>query len=147
MSYITNTDIEERLGTVAYIQLTDDAGTGAADLDKVEAARQGAMGEVDSYLATRYSVPIDLVAHPELAGILKSVSLDLVEYRLHARRPPVHDDVARKREEAVAWLQAVARGEAVLPAASAPASTTAIGLVGETIGPERQFSRESLESA
>ena len=67
MSYITDTDIERRLGTTAYIQLTDDAGTGAADLSVVAAAREGAVGEVNSFLARRFRVPIDLNNHPELA--------------------------------------------------------------------------------
>jgi len=31
MSYATNADIEERLGTATYIELTDDTGLGQAD--------------------------------------------------------------------------------------------------------------------
>ncbi len=87
MPYVTNADIEERLGTLAYVQLTDDTGSGAADLDKVNEARLGAEGEVDSYLAARYAVPVDLVAHPELSAVLRTFVLDLVEYRLRNRRP------------------------------------------------------------
>ena len=48
MSYITNSDIELRLGTSRYIQLTDDTGSGSADTNIVDEARQGAEGEVDS---------------------------------------------------------------------------------------------------
>ena len=45
MSYITNVDIEERLGTALYTQLTDDTGTGSADTDVVDSSRDEAEGE------------------------------------------------------------------------------------------------------
>ena len=51
MAYITNSDIQAWLGTAAYVALTDDAGTGSADTAKVDQARLGAEGEVNSYLA------------------------------------------------------------------------------------------------
>ncbi len=115
MAYVTNSDIEERLGTAAYVQLTDDDGTGSADEDKVDEARLGAEGEVNSYLGRRYQVPIDLTRHAEVADVLKSFVLDLVEYRLHARRPPVPGAISNKRNQAIAWLDRVARADVVLP--------------------------------
>jgi len=51
MGYVTNADIENRLGSAAYVQLTDDEGTGSANEDRVDEARLGAEGEADSYLA------------------------------------------------------------------------------------------------
>ena len=145
MSYATNADIEERLGHTAYVQLTDDTGSGSADEDKVSEARLAAEGEVNSYLGRRYAVPVDVTGGEELAGVLKSVTLDLVEYRLHARRPPVPDDVRGKRESAVQWLQRVASGQAVLPAANELATNPAGGITGEVTGAARVMSREELE--
>ena len=87
MAYVTSEQIETRLGSVPFVQLTDDAGSGSPDLAVVDAARQAAEGEADSYLARRYAVPIDVNAHGELSALLTGVVLDLVEYRLHARRP------------------------------------------------------------
>jgi phage gp36-like protein len=142
MPYVTNADIEERLGTLAYVQLTDDAGSGTADLDKVNEARLGAEGEVDSYLAARYAVPVDLVAHPELSAVLRTFVLDLVEYRLRNRRPPVPANVARRRDEAIAWLRRAADGTVQLPAAAAPASHPTRS-PAQTVGPPRDWTRES----
>lgn len=147
MAYITNNDIEERLGTLAYVQLTDDGGTGSADLDKVAEARSGAEGEADSYLATRYAVPVDLLAEPQIAAVLKSFVLDIAEYRLHNRRPPVPADVARRRNEAIAWLQRVATGAVQLPATVMRAANAALGTIAETAGPARMFTRDNLEDA
>jgi len=144
MGYVTNADIEERLGGAQYVQLTDDEGTGQADTDKVDEARLGAEGEVNSYIGRRYAVPVDLSRYPELADVLRSIVLDLVEYRLHARRPPVPPDIIRKRQSALQWLERVARGEIVLPATSVVTGNTATGTVGESSTSRRIFTRDSL---
>ncbi len=146
MAYVTNNDIEERLGTAAYIQLTDDTGSGSADIDKVDEARLGAEGEVNSYLGRRYAVPIDLAAHAEVADVLKSFVLDLVEYRLHSRRPPVPSAVSSKRNQAIAWLDRVARAEVILPSVDPIAENPATGLAAETSSNERIFTRDELDA-
>lgn len=144
MSYISNDDIETRLGTKTYVQLTDDDGDAAADVGVVDEARLGADREVDSYLARRYAVPIDLVAHPELAGLLATLTLDLAEYRLRARRPPVPDAATQLRQQAVQWLERIAGGAIDLPALTElPASV----LRGPRTGwrsEERVLSRDEL---
>ena len=146
MAYASNADVEERLGTSVCVQLTDDAGTGLVDGDKVTEARIGSEGEVDSYLGRRCAVPVDLEAHPELAAVLKSVTLDLVEYRLHARRQPVPQDVRLKRDAALQWLQRVASGQAVLPAATEPKGNPATGIAGTVIGARRVLTRDQMEN-
>ncbi len=146
MAYVTNSDIEERLGTAAYVQLTDDTGTGSADTDKVDEARLGAEGEVNSYLGRRYQVPIDLAQHAEVADVLKSFVLDLAEYRLHARRPPVPGAVSNKRNQAIAWLDRVARADVVLPSVDPIQENSARGVSAETSSNERFFTRDDLDN-
>ena len=144
MSYIINSDVELRLGTARYVQLTDDAGTGSANTAVVDEARLGAEGIVNSYLAQRYAVPIDLNTHPQVAAVLKSTTLDLVEYRLHARRRQVPVDVIAKRDAATAWLQRVARGETALPSVAPISPNAAAGLRAATTGEDRLLSRDEL---
>ncbi len=146
MGYISNADIEERLGTASYVQLTDDTGTGEADADKVDEARLGAEGEVDSYLARRYAVPIDVTSHPELAGLLRSIALDLAEFRLHCRRPPVSEDVLRKRDATISWLSQVARGAIVLPSASALPANEAEGFRAAVAGRRRVLTDDEMQT-
>ena len=144
MSYLTNTDIENRVGTAAYVQLTDDDGDNQADTVVVDEVRLGAEGEVNSYLARRFAVPIDLTVYPELSDLLKSITLDLVEMRLRARRPPVPDATLRSHGDALAWLRGVAEGAIALPSAS-PISPT--GLQGPAIltsGEERILSHDEF---
>lgn len=145
MTYVTNADIESWLGTQTYIELTDDAGSGSADEMKVDEARLGAEGEANSYLATRYQVPLKLSSEPEVAAVLKSFVLDLVSYRLHSRRPPVPDDIVRRRDEAVTWLARVAGGLVQLPAEMAVSENTALGTIGQVVGPQRQMTRDTVE--
>lgn len=146
MSYVTNSDIQSRLGSQAYIQLTDDAGSGSADTAKVDEARLGAEGEVNSYLATRYATPVDLTNEPEVQAVLKSFVLDLVSYRLHSRRPPVPADMVRRREEAVTWLSRVASGIVQLPSAITLAESASMGSLPQSAGPARSMTRETLEN-
>ncbi|MCB9849133.1 MAG: DUF1320 family protein [Phycisphaerales bacterium] len=144
MAYITTEDIALRLGPSGYVQLTDDAGTGNANEAVVDAERLAAEGEVDSYLARRYRVPIDLSRHGELAGLLAAVALDLAEYRLHARRPPVPADVHERQRAALTWLSRVASGEVVLPSVAQVAGNSATGAVAATIGEAAVLSRDEL---
>lgn len=144
MAYITNSDIENRVGSAAYVQLADDDGDNIADVDVVDEVRLAAEGEVNSYLAQRYEVPVDLAVHPELADLLTSITLDLAEYRLHARRPPVGSDVLRKRAHAIELLSRIAEGRAALPAATPIAPNATRGSVSDTTGSLRVLSREEL---
>lgn len=147
MSYITNADIENRMGTTAYVALTDDDSDEVADTPRVDEFRLGAEGEADSYLATRYQTPVDLSAHPELSAVLKSFVLDLVEYRMHGRRPPVPVDIVRRHAEAVAWFTRIATGAAHLPAATPLKSDASRPPLAETFGPPRVFQRDQADDA
>ena len=144
MAYITNGDIEERVGSATYVQLADDDGDGVADVAVVEEARLGAEGEVNSYLVRRYEVPINLSAHSELAGLLVSVTLDLAELRLRSRRPPVPEAALRRRDQAVEWLTRVAEGAIGLPSVLPLASSTVRGLRVASTGANRVLSRDEM---
>ncbi len=120
------------------MQLTDDAHTGEVNLAVVTETVDGTEGEVNSHLALRYTVPVDGTVNPDAVALLRSIVLDLVEYRLHARRPPVPAEVAAKRVAAVDWLKSVAEGRVVLPAA-------ADGFRAAVTGNVRILSREEME--
>ena len=144
MTYITNSDIESWIGSAAYIQLTDDAGTGSANTARVDEARIGAEGEANSYLATRYSVPVDLTGESQVAAVLRNFVLDLAAYRLHSRRPPVPLDIVRRREEAIQWFSRLASGLVQLPSGTALRENAALGIIADTAGASRIMTRESL---
>ena len=144
MAYITNTDIEARLGSQAYVQLTDDDADGVADIGVVNEARLAAEGEVDSYLSRRYEVPINLSVHSELVGLLMSITLDLAEHKLRSRRPPVPPDAIRKYTQAIVWLRDLSEGRVDLPSAAEVAVNTTRGTIAATTGADCVLSREEL---
>jgi phage gp36-like protein len=125
VAYITNADIELRLGVSTFVQLTDDDDDGEADVAVVDEVRLAAEAEVNSFLAQRYAAPIDVAMLPELAALLKAVTLDVAEFRCRVRRPPVAEDARRLYERAREWLRWVASGVVQLPSLSAaPAAGT-----------------------
>jgi len=146
MAYLTNLDIEQRLGHAACVQLADDDGDGQPDAGVVDEARLGAEGELNSYLARRYEVPIDLGRHPDVGDLLKTVALDLAEYRLRLRRPPMPDDAAARRQRTTAWLARVADGRVSLPASIPIAASSSRGTVATVTGATRRLSDKELES-
>ena len=146
MAYASLTDLEQRLGSAVYVQLTDDVGTGVPDADVADEAMRGAEGEVNSFLGRRYAVPVETAGEEQMAAVLKSVTLDLAEYRLHTRRPTMPEDVRRKREAAVRWLQLVAAGQAVLPSSRELADNPALAPAGEVVGSPRALTREEMEN-
>jgi len=145
MAYANTSDLQQRMGTVVLVQLTDDTGSGEIDQAKVAEALEGAQGEVDSYVARRCGVPVDVSEEPSLGAVLKSITLDLAAHRLHTRRPPVPDDVRRKRAAAVQWLERVAAGEVVLPSSTAPAGNPVTGSYAEAASNPRVLTRETME--
>jgi len=145
MAYATNEDILVRLGPTMYVQLTDDVGSGTADEAKVTEARVAAEGEVNSYLARRYAVPVDVANHPEVAGLLRSVTVDLAEVRLRLRKPPMHADFVRRRADAIAWLERVASGTVRLPSVAELPVNAAEGIRGAVVGSPRVIGRGEME--
>jgi phage gp36-like protein len=145
MRYASNADVEERLGTATCVELTDDTGSGIIDEDKVTEAVVAAEAEIDSYLGRRYFIPLDGAQEPELADLLKRLTVDLAEYRLRARRLPIADDVGRMRDGVLQWLQRAANGEVVLPMTHEIAGNPALGAAGAVTGPPRVLSRGLMD--
>ena len=145
MAYLSNSDIQSLLGTAATIELTDDTGSGSVNADIVTAARIGAEGEANSFFSTRYRVPIDLSVEPDVAAVIRTFILDLAVYRLHSRKPPIPEDLVRRRQEAIAWLTRVADGRVRLPSVATLPDNDAAGLLGEAAGPPRTMTRQSLD--
>ena len=144
MAYITNADIEQRLGNDTYVQLTDDDGDGLADVGVVDEARLGAEGEVDSYLARRFKVPVNLVTYPEVAGLLMALTLDIVELRRRSRRPPVPDEARERAQRTIEWLRKVSEGRAEMPSSVRLPDSTSVGTRSVTSGETRRLTHDEL---
>lgn len=121
MAYGTQADLIARYGEPEIIQASDrdDPPSGAIDSASVDRALDDASSEIDSYLATRYTVP---VASPP--NVLKAAELVVARYRLHDDRAT--DRIRDDYKSIISWLRDVSTGKASLPGvadASAGATT------------------------
>lgn len=136
MPYATQADLVERFGETEIIQLSDRDRTGAIDSAVVTAKLADADAEIDAYLATRYTLPLASVP-----TVLKRVACDVARYHLFDDR--VTDDVRRRYEDALKFLQAVAKGTVSIgvdPIGQAPASSD----LPDHCAPDPVFDRQTL---
>lgn len=161
MSYLLASDLLTRIGAEELLQVCDRtmprlvtaellaAAVASADLsswpaDEVAAvatvmsrlatAIKDAQSEIDSYLASRYSVPL---ATPP--AVVARFAGDIARYCLHGNNA---DDTVQKRyDTAIAFLKNVAAGKATLgPEAQTPAP---VGGIVEIVSAGKIFGRQA----
>lgn len=117
MSYCTLADLIKRYGKDEIIELTDRDRSGDIDEAIVESAISDAKNEIDSYLATRYELP--LLSVP---AMLNPVCSDIARYYLYEDR--VTDHVEKRYKDRIDYLVRVSKRTASLPITDpAPTST------------------------
>lgn len=136
--YATQADMTTRFGVDELVQATDlaDPSTGAINVATLEAALADAQSEIDSYLATRYTLPL---ASPP--AVLTRLACDMARYYLWRENPS--EAVAQRYQDAVAFLKNVAKGLAALDVVvptDAPATTGGPAFTA----PPRVFTRQTL---
>ncbi|MFH1028488.1 MAG: DUF1320 domain-containing protein [Pseudomonadota bacterium] len=138
MAYSTLDDLKKNIPEAVIIQLTDDAGTGEIVQDKIDEAITSADGEIDGYLATRYTVPLD-----PIPALISKFSADIAIYNLYSRVAETIPDTRSDRyKNAIRTLEKISEGKIRLggetePPAKAQASAS-------FVAPERLFTREKL---
>ncbi len=138
MAYATRRELIDRL--------TDAVATSLSASDAViDEALAGADGEVNSYLAGRYRVPVD-AGHTQAASLLRTATLNLAEWQLWTRRgreiPPRIQDA---RQASIGWLRDLAAGRAVLPAATTIAAATVNAPAASIAGSSSVMTQSSMD--
>ena len=113
----------ERFGEAELLQLAPGPeGEGAEPvLDEalLLSTLRRASREADSYLATRYAVPltpaVDAAGAPLWPEPLTSFVADMAHYHLCGGNARDDEGITRRYQEALDWLKAVAKGQADLP--------------------------------
>jgi phage gp36-like protein len=124
MPYAARQDLIDRFGEQEIIQLTDKANPPAGVIDQavLDSVSADADGVIDSYIASRYTLP--LAAAPK---ILVRYACDITRYFLYGDQPG--EAQRRAYDDAIKFLRSVADGtvslgldsanQAVAPAAGA----------------------------
>jgi len=140
MPYATQADLETRFGAAELERLTDRDGTaGGVVAAVVAAALARAEAEIDGYIASRVTLPLDPVP-----GTVGAWTCELARYYLHEDRVP--DTVRQRYEDVMARLKDVAAGRLSLGqgggAATDPLSAGPVLIEA----PERALTRDSLKN-
>ncbi|MFH1417267.1 MAG: phage protein Gp36 family protein [Planctomycetota bacterium] len=153
MSYATLDDLKQRLGSNAdppgaYEQLTDRVTLTTGDDAVGQEVLEAAHGEVNGWLAKRYTVPIAVSADATLAQRLRGVTLDLAEHGAWETSPTritTPKRVADNYAAAIRWLTEVAAGGASLPGVTEVPAATVNGPTAMTVGHEARFTEDNLK--
>jgi len=138
MAYATQQNLIDRFGERELIELTDraDPPTGAIDAAVVTKALADADGAINGYLAVKYQLPISPVP-----VMFERFGCDIARYYLYEDR--VTDQVRRRYEDAIKYLEGVASGKVNI---GVDASNQAPSSSGgpEVSAPDRIFTGDSL---
>jgi phage gp36-like protein len=136
MPYATQQDLVDRFTEAQLLAIADRDADSALDADVVTKALDDASEEIDSYISTRYALPLATVP-----GRLVAVASDIAFYKLHPAAAP--EDVRQRYDDAIAFLKNVSKGVALLDVGGAEPPVAAAGVDFE--GPERVFTRDSMK--
>ena len=109
MAYITKDDLEKRLSSEYLLMIADDDQDGVLDEQVIDEAISQAQSEVDTYIGTRYEVPI--LDPPQ---VVKKLTADLAIYYLHMRKDNMPEPVQKLYDGALKLLTLIAQGKVTL---------------------------------
>lgn len=110
MGYCTTDELNTVIPSDILVRLTDDASLGEVDEEKLSAAVDEAAGEIDSYLAGRYELPLSTTP-----AILSKFNKDIAVYNLYGRyKSSIPDTWKNRYDTAVRFLTKVAEGRITL---------------------------------
>lgn len=136
MPYATQQDLIDRFGQAELIELSDRSRSGAIDAAVVSRALGDADADIDAYLASKYTLPLDTVPL-----VINRLACEIARYHLHEDR--VTENVRKRYEDAIRMLRGVASGEVSLGVDEAGETPAATG-GPQTSSPDREFTRETL---
>jgi phage gp36-like protein len=141
VGYATLADLIARFGEQELVQLTnrDNPGDGLVVTEVADEALADAESEVNSYLASRYALPL-----VEVPRVLVRVTCDVARYGLYGS-VSADDTVKERYQDAIKFLRDVSTGKATLGIA-APQEAAPVQSGGPEVAPGRRgFSAEHLE--
>lgn len=118
MAYCALDDIKEQISEDELLQLTDDDGLEVIDASVTDRAIADADAEINSYCAERHTVPFETAPL-----IIRKYSVVIAIYNLFMRRGDIPDDRETSYNNAVKFLQNIAKGIVSL-GANAPVETS-----------------------
>lgn len=150
-SYATTAELENRYeSAVAAAHITDNADAGTPDTTVLQEVLDDAEGQINSHLAGKYLVPVDVTLDAALDAFLRNITLDIAMWQLATVRQGFRSDSLQAVYEArMVWLEKVAEGKLHLPTALVLTGTSTVnpvadyGTGSDESDSERKFTRAS----
>jgi len=139
MTYATQADLTDRFGATELAQRTDRTNGTVIDTVVLGRALSDADAEIDSYLATRYELPL-----PSIPVILVRLACEIVRYRLYDDGTP--ETVRVRYQDAVSLLKRLSSGDVQLAGITPVAVVGGSGNAVATRTSTKQFDADSLSS-
>lgn len=137
MMYTTQQELIDRYSENVLLVLADQDNDGVLDANVITQAITDASELMDSYLGKRYALPLPVVPMP-----LKRICGDITLYLLSGNGT-VTDERRKRYDDAIKFLQALAKGEATLGAGVEQDNANSVGQVELDSNP-RLFSRRTM---
>jgi phage gp36-like protein len=139
--YATLNDLIQALPEDLLIQLTDDEGSGAVDLARINEALITAGAEIDGWCGNRYQTPF---ADP-VPALIRKCAIDVAIYNLYARRLETAPEIRSTRyREAMRLLEKIAGGQVELSTSAAEVAEDPTSSATTTAA-SRLFTRQSMK--
>lgn len=139
MAYATQQDIVDLYGEEYLLLSADRDGDGTADTGVASAALTAASSEIDSYLSSKYDLPLaDTPSH------LTKICVDVAIYHMCPSAPALTEEKSTRYKAAVQWLRDVAKGVIQLGLPDPPASIGGGPALTYANTTRRLFSRSSM---
>lgn len=140
MAYATYEDMVKSFGEREVRLISDRDNTGVPDPLVIEDGLQTADGEIDSFIAGRYSLPLR-----ETPRVLVGIACDIARYRLTGTERTESAVILERYKMAIRYLERVAAGSVTLGSGVNTGTTVESGedAVQFCVGAPRQFTRRS----
>lgn len=140
MSYATYEDMVKSFGEREVRLISDRDNTGMSNPLVIEDGLQTADGEIDSFIAGRYSLPLR-----ETPRVLVGIACDIARYRLTGTERTESAVILERYKMAIRYLEKVAAGTVTLGSGVNTGTAVESGedAVQFCVGAARQFTRRS----
>lgn len=136
--YAEEQDIIDRYGLTELLIVADKENTGETDPVTVVQGLTDASDEIDTYLATRYTLPLAVIV-----PVLKPLCVDIALYKM-STGTSVTEEKRTRYEDAIKLLTKIAKGDVTFGKTTDTPAPAAASKASFTASP-RQFSRETMQ--
>lgn len=140
MPYVTIEQLKQRFGEDELLQLSESLVTaGELDEARLNLAISDADSEINSYLVTRYDIPLS-----EVPSLISRLAADIVRYYLQDDRTT--EEAQTRYKQALATLKEISNGTRdLIFDTTTTTESTSIGVSSSKTKDDRVFTMSSLE--